>query len=77
MGIGCEEANLSNASRRAGAQAEGETKFDGVAAEHGCYCAFIDCHGATDGDGCYYCEDLARKGGATGYKHGCRVLRIH
>ena len=39
----------------------GETKFDGVAAEHGCYCVFIACHGATDGAGCYYCEGLAKK----------------
>ena len=62
MGMGNEETNTTNSSRRAEAEAGDETKFDGVAAEHGCYCIFIDCHGSSDGRGCYKCFDLAKKG---------------
>jgi hypothetical protein len=64
MGFGTEtdEANSTNAQRRADAATAGETAFEGVSAEKGCFCYSIDCHGAPDGKGCYRCEELSRKG---------------
>jgi hypothetical protein len=77
MGFGTEidEANSTNAQRRADAATAGETAFEGVSAEKGCFCYSIDCHGAPDGKGCYQCEELSRKGTKQDVIVDCRCYR--